>query len=161
MSIQKSIRLFLATLIAVLSLSVFAASVHYKKGPTCSVVGLTVTCFGSLSGVGNGAVTATLDFPQATATTICTSPGGNESPGQNPAFPVNASGSVTLPPADKNGNLQFSVTTNSPTQPTAEQAQCPNNNWTARIDTINFGRGTLTFVQNGQVVLSSSVTVTP
>lgn len=160
MSTQRLFQFLFAAFIAIFAQASFAQNVHYKRGPTCTAGELTVTCSGSIAGVGNGAITVVADFPNATATTICTSPGGNESPGQNPATPVPVSGSVTLPPAPKNGTQAFSVTTIAPQQPTSEQAGCPNPNWTASIDTINFGTGTLTFFQNGAVVLGPT-SVTP
>jgi hypothetical protein len=157
MPIQRVIRLLVTALLAFISVTAFAQSVHVKKSAVCTVSALTVTCTGSIAGLGNGDVTVIVAFRNATATTICTNQGGTEAPGQNPAVPINVSGSVTLPTL-KNGNLTYTVTTNPPTQPTSEQAGCPNNNWTAAIDTITFGAGTLDFFQNNIDVLSLNVT---
>ncbi|GAB2581140.1 hypothetical protein GCM10027034_10340 [Ramlibacter solisilvae] len=142
----------MAAFLAFVSVTAFAQNVHVKRNAVCTASALTVTCTGSISGLGNGDVTVIVAFPNATATTICTSPGGNDAPGQNPAVPVNVSGSVTISPT-KNGNLTWTLTTTPPAQPTSEQAGCANNNWTASINTISFGAGTAIFIQNNIQVL--------
>lgn len=139
----------LLTLLAVVSITVvavWAANPHYKKAPVFSENGTQATATGSITGLGNGAVIITLDFPNARGTTICTNPGGNEAAGQNPATPANASGSQFFP-GTKNGNLSFIVTTAVPAPPTPQAAGCPNGNWSARFDDITFGCGTLTVQQ--------------
>jgi hypothetical protein len=144
---------------------VWAASPHYKKGPTVVDNGFTATATGSITGLGNGDVIVTLSFPQATGTTTCTNPGGNTAPGQNPAVPAATSGSVLIEDP-KNGNLSFTVTTTPPPNPTPQAAGCPNGQWTAAFDNITFGTGTLTVAQeipadsgNFQVVLTNTVTL--
>ena len=54
----------------------WATSVHYKKGPTCVDNGLTATCTGTLSGLGNYDILANLSTTGTGAST-CTNPGGN------------------------------------------------------------------------------------
>jgi hypothetical protein len=139
---------FLAALIiSVMATVVFADSPKYKRGsPSCVDNGFTATCNGSITGLGNGNVLALSSFPNATGTTICTSPGGNDSPGQNPAAPAPVTGSASIG-NPKNGNLSFSVTTAVPANPTPQAAGCPNKNWTARFDNVTFGCGTVTIQQ--------------
>ena len=140
------------TLLAVLALAsisivvVLAANPHYKKGPSCVDNGFTATCTGTVAGLGNGNVIATVDFPNATGTTTCTNPGGNQAAGQNPAADAATSGSQLVTRV-KNGSVSFSVTTDEPQPPTAQEAGCPNGNWTAAFNNITFGSGTLTVQQ--------------
>jgi len=143
-----------AVLVSALSVtSALAASVHFKHGsPTFTDNGLTLTENVSLTGLGNGDLLVTLSAT-ANPTAVCTNPGGNEAPGQNPAS-VNVTGSTAIPSGQiKNGNVSFSVTTSPPAQPTPQQAGCPNGNWSARITDMAFTSGTLTVQQNGVTVL--------
>lgn len=81
-----------------------------------------------------------------TGPTTCTSPGGNQSPGQNPAVPATSGGDFTLTP-DKNGNLKFNLTASEPAQPTAAAAGCPNDNWTAAFTDISYTSATISISQ--------------
>jgi hypothetical protein len=89
-----------------------------------------------------------VSFPNATATTTCHAPGknGNEAPGQNPAARVSVTGTKDLGDP-KNGVIRFEVTTLEPAAPSAEEAGCPNTNWTVTINDVIFGSGTITFKQ--------------
>jgi hypothetical protein len=169
---MKRLSLILLALFVMASITVWVAlaeSPHYKKAPQCVDNGLTVTCTGSISGLGNGNVLATVGFTNAdgsTGTTTCTNPGGNTKvPGQNPAAPVTASGSalITNP---KNGTATFVVTTNPPANPTPQVAGCPNNSWTAAINDVIFHGGTLTIQQeavqgSGQFFDLPGLTINP
>ena len=146
---MRRITISLLTLVALTStamVAVWAASPHYKKGPTVVDNGLTATATGTLAGLGNGNVIVTLSFPNATGTTTCTNKGGNQAAGQNPATPAAVSGSQLITKV-KNGTVSFVVTTDAPENPTSEAAGCPNGNWTAAFDNITFGAGTLTVQQ--------------
>ena len=104
---------------------VYAASVHFKGGnPTFTDQGLTLNTCLSLAGLGNQDVTITVQTT-GFANTTCTSPGGNEAPGQNKT-PVSPTAQVTIPSTQiKNGNLSVCLATTAPATPTLEQAGCP------------------------------------
>jgi hypothetical protein len=146
--------LALASAITIIAL---AQNVHFKKGsPRFTDTGKTLCATGSLVGLGNGDVTITVSSTGAATSVTCTSPGGNEAPGQNPA-PVNVTGAQVIPEDEiKNGNVTFSVCTAQPTLGTPKQSGCPNNNWTATLTDVQFSNATVTVEQNGQTVLQQS-----
>jgi hypothetical protein len=130
-----------------------AANAHFIGGPTFTDNGTTLTTCATIAGLGNEDVTVTVSAT-GLATGTCTSPGGNEAPGQNP-IRVTLTGTVTnLHP--ENGRVDFCVTTGAPPNPPARQLGCPNNNWTATITDVQFQRATITATQGGQVVLNQT-----
>jgi hypothetical protein len=136
--------------LAGLTAAVAIAAVNFHNVSTSSTA-LTFTVSGKLTGLGNTDVTVVLSAT-GTPTATCTNKGGAQAPGQNPAQ-VTIGGQQNIPAADvKNGTVNFSVTTEAPAQPTAQQAGCPNGNWTAQITSINFTSFTVTVFQNGVVV---------
>ena len=131
---------------------------HFKSGsvPKFNDNGLTLTSTGSLTGLGNGDVTVNLTADGQPIAT-CTNPSGaNQPAGQNPAKFV-VRGSVTIPGSFiKNGNLNFSVTTNAPPTPVPGAPGCPNKNWTETIVDVVFSHPAIGVVQGGSTVLSYS-----
>jgi len=139
-----------------------ASSVHFKSrsGASFTDNGLTLSASGALAGLGNGDVLVSLTAT-GNPTALCTNPGGNAAAGQNPAA-VTVGGTQAIPSsAVKNGTVTISVTTEPPAQPTAQQAGCPNNNWSATITDVAFTSASLSISQNGQVVLTASCTFSP
>ena len=147
----------LLALAGAITMIAFAQNVHFKKGsPRFTDTGKTLCSTGTLVGLGNGDVTITVSSTGAATNVTCTSPGGNEAPGQNPN-PVNVTGTTVIPDEQvKNGNVSYSVCTAQPTLGTPKQSGCPNNNWSAALNDVQFFNATITVEQNGQTVLQDS-----
>jgi len=150
-------RTIVAVVVTALTVAAAAsAAAHFTNGgqPVCTDVGLQLNCTAEVAGLGNETVDATVDAQGTAVGVTCTSPGGNTAPGQNPALPVNPSGSQTIH-NPKNGRASIDVTTNTPTV-TPQQAGCPNKNWRTSISDVIFSSYTLTISQGGTVLFTCS-----
>jgi hypothetical protein len=145
--------------------SAAAASVHLKGGanaePQFTDNGLTLTAAAELAGLGNGDVVVTMSA-SADVTSTCTNQGGNQAPGQNPA-PLTVTGSQTIPQDQiNNGTTPFNVTTLAPAAVIPGAPDCPNQNWTERIDDLAFTSAIITVEQPpGTTVLTVTCTIDP
>ena len=133
-----------------------AAGEHFTKNgaPVCTDVGTQLRCTAELAGLGGETLVATVQANGTATGLTCTSPGGNVSPGQNPAVPVSAGGSQTIE-NPKNGRASISPSTATPTI-TPKQAGCPNNNWVVTIQDVTFTSYTLSITQGGQPLFNCS-----
>ena len=144
-------RQLLVGLTLVVALGVFAATAsaqHFTKSgqPVCTDIGTQLTCNAELAGLGNEDLSMTISADTA-LTTVCVSPGGNESPGQNRILGTTTTTSTIPGSAIKNGRARISATTTTPATPTARQAGCPNPNWTVRVADVEFSNIVVTITQ--------------
>jgi hypothetical protein len=159
--LKKGYAITLAVLLAWTVIAV-ASNVHLKGGPSAEPSftdnGLTLTSSGDLTGLGNGDVLVILSA-RANPTARCCTPGGScKVPGQNPAS-VNVTGSESIPASEvKNGNVTFGVTTDPPTTPIPGAPDCPNSGWTESITDLAFTSATITVMQGGSTVFTTTCT---
>ena len=150
-------------IIAVLSLlvtafaavPVLAQSGHFlDRTVQCTDIGTQVQCTGKVTGLGGTTFEIRVDAADAIATVECTNPGGNVAPGQDTT--VDVEGSSGLLPTPRNGNFNFTQTTNDP-EPLPATPTCPNNSWTPNIVDLTFTDATVTLLEGG--VVSDTITV--
>lgn len=123
----------------------------------------TLIAQGTMTGLGKDDVRVLLEasgFPVVT----CTNQGGNQASGQNPPQ-VSASGVQLLFGFDefrKNGRSPFDVETQAVPVLDAVEFGCPNANWSARIDYIDWTEATITVLDlySGQVLATQKYTCT-
>lgn len=131
----------------------FAQSGHFlDRTVACADIGTQVNCTGKVAGLGGTTFEITIQA-EGTAEVVCINPGGNRAPGQDTDVTVaGTTGPLATP---RNGQYQFSITTDAPMVTGAEA--CPNASWTAVVVDVMFDEATLTLSEDG--VPSDTITV--
>ena len=130
---MKRVLLICAVAVAALAFPGVASaqSGHFVTGggnaPTCTDIGLQVTCTGKVAGLGGTTFEITIEA-SGIATVDCINPAGNHAPGQDTA--VDVAGTTGPQPTPRNGQFVFTITTDSPA-PLPATPTCPNVQWTA------------------------------
>jgi hypothetical protein len=122
-----------------------AQSGHFVGTPTCTDIGTQLQCTGKVAGLGGTTFEITIEAA-GIASVECTNPGGNVAPGQDTS--VTVAGTTEPQPTPRNGQAQFTVTTDDP-EPLPATPTCPNNQWTPNIVDVTFTTATLTLLENG------------
>ena len=134
-----------------------AQSGHFVTGgnnaPTCTDEGTTVSCDGSVAGLGGTTFEITIEA-QGTASVECTNPGGNVAPGQDTA--VTVAGTTDPQPTPRNGRVNFMIESDDP-EPLPPTPTCPNDQWTPNIVDVTFTTATLSLFEDD--VLSDQIVV--
>jgi hypothetical protein len=122
--------------------------------PTCTDIGLQVSCDGKVAGLGGTTFEITVTAP-GIASVECENPGGNVAPGQDTAIDVaGTSGPLATP---TNGRYEFMDLMTASPEPLPPTPTCPNEQWTPHIVDVSFTVATLTLLEDG--VVSDTVTV--
>jgi hypothetical protein len=122
-----------------------AQSGHFNdRTVQCTDLGTTLQCTGKVSGLGGTTFEIVVEA-DGLATVECTNPGGNVAPGQDTAIDVGGSSGPLETP--RNGNYNFTVTTDEPSVPNTPT--CPNSGWTANVTDVAFSNITLTLFEDG------------
>ena len=121
--------LLAVVLLASIPISGFAGRLSYKG----TFQQGSLVAKGEFTGVGSTDVVVKLEaFGMPVVT--CTSPGGNEAPGQNPSR-ASSSNQQDLKGVVKNGKAPYLGVAPNPTL-TWDQAGCANPNWAVRVDGV-------------------------
>jgi hypothetical protein len=121
-----------------------AQSGHFNdRTVACTDLGTTLQCKGKVSGLGGTTFEIVVEA-DGLAVVECTNPGGNVAPGQNTALDVSGSSGPLATP--RNGNFNFTVTTDEPTVPNTPT--CPNAGWTANVTDVIFSNITITLLED-------------
>lgn len=157
---MKRLVVVLSAVIAMLGLATGTAAAqggHFVTGggnaPSCTDIGTQVRCTGKVAGLGGTTFTITVAAP-GIASVECVNPAGQRAPGQDTA--VEVAGSSGPLPTPRNGQFQFTITSDDPA-PLPATPTCPNPKWTPEIVDVSFTTATLSLFENGD--LSDQVTV--
>src|ERR671918_388130 len=140
-------RYLLPLVAAIAALVLFASAAlaqsgHFVQTQTCRDIGTQVQCSGKVAGLGG--TTFEIDVTaQGRATVECTNPGGNVAPGQT--FDFTAAGSSGPLATPRNGQAQYTVTTDAPSAPAGS---CPNPRWTATVTDVQFTTATISLFED-------------
>lgn len=134
-----------------------AQSGHFLGDVTCTDQGTTLQCCGKVAGLGGTTFEITLSSEGATASVVCTNPGGNVAPGQNTT--ITATGSSGPQSTPRNGQFRYCVTTVAPTVSGAQA--CPNASWTATVTGVTFTEADLTLSEDGNTSDTTTGTIVP
>jgi len=114
--------------------------VHFKNpGVDCNRSGDTITCSGTVVGLGDNTVTAHLEIG-VDATIECTNNGGNLVEVKTHSV---SSTELDLTSSDNNLDFIVAVTAEAPEFQNARAAGCPNNNWQEEV--TDFSAGSFSF----------------
>jgi hypothetical protein len=138
-----------------------------SKSPTASSLcvgdctGLNLNAAATLTGLGSEDAIVTL-IATGRPSFVCTNPGGNQSPGQNPStITVTGDQNIGAGQISRNGKAPLAVTSDDPTTTLpGTQGGCPNDNWTASLVSITFVSARIIVVQDGVVTFDSTFDLT-
>jgi hypothetical protein len=145
---------------AVSAVPALAQNPHFIGTPTITKTAsgdLVVT--GKAAGLGQSTVSAFLTADSVTQTVICVNHGGNTAPGQGTSTTNVVGPTEQITP--RNGQITFNVTLQAPALPTAEEAGCPNGNWTVRRLSLTYTNVVLHIVQNDTELTYNFGTIDP
>jgi hypothetical protein len=120
--------------------------------------GTTLAARGVIQGLAGQDATVTLRA-RGLAKVSCVGPDGSEPPanaGRSVVVTANATQKIAAS-SIASGSAAFGTTVGPPALGSAASAGCPSNQWTARIDDVDFRSVTVRVVQGGRVVLEQTL----